>query len=465
MSHRKSSARNVLAVVLITTVCLTLLLPVVRVQLNSLVHKSAHVQHTGKSYLLVGGQEGTWFRTNQESRLYQVYISNRSVTELTPTVEPSAIWTGAWNGSQWLISGFGAASTALNASNPFIYLYDGQHQIVAGTPLLGKQQASWSGGDIFAASYGSKKWLLSGLGFGSIGGPKYSNRMSLGTFDGYNFTDISSSIPNQWDAILYANDWNGQYWLVGGGYEGNEGVLFRYDGSRFTDLSPKLGSVIPQFDSVQAIGWNGNYWLIGGVGFLVKYDGQEFTDLNPQLNTVLNPKNALHYTECCSSVNVVKWNGLSWVVGGGAPIATTAPLSAWMVTYHDGSFDDITSKIPANIVNSARNSSILAAAYVEESWFFGGYSNGRGMLLSYSDSKVTDLSYLVEGSVSTVNWVGGGEILNQSASTGSLHAANYPSVRIPLSKCATSPYSLHKHVVLMILEMFLNSRLSEVSFC
>ena len=67
--------------------------------------------------------------SNQRSKLYKVSISNRSVTQLMPTIEPGVVWTGAWNGSQWLISGFGAASSAANASNPFIYLYDGQNQI------------------------------------------------------------------------------------------------------------------------------------------------------------------------------------------------------------------------------------------------------------------------------------------------------------------------------------------------
>jgi FlaG/FlaF family flagellin (archaellin) len=239
--------------------------------------------------------------------------------------------------------------------------------------------------------------------------------MSLATFDGYNFTDLSYDIPNQWDAILYANAWNGQYWLVGGGWEGNEGVLFRYNGTNFTDLSSQLDSVIPGFHSVQAIGWNGEYWLVGGVGFLVKYDGQNFTDLTSQLDNAINSRNALHYSACCNSVNALKWNGVSWIIGGGAPVAVTEPLTAWIAAYNHGTFTDLSSLLPTYVINPAQDSSILSVAYTDESWFIGGYANDHGMLLSYANSSITDLSYLVDGSMSTVNWVGGAEVPTQSA--------------------------------------------------
>jgi FlaG/FlaF family flagellin (archaellin) len=246
--------------------------------------------------------------------------------------------------------------------------------------------------------------------------------MSLATFDGYNFSDLSSDIPNQWDAILYANAWNGQYWLVGGGWEGNEGVIFRYNGTNLTDLSFQLHSVIPH--SVQAIGWNGEYWLIGGVGFLVKYDGQNFTDLTPELDKAINPRNALNYTECCNSVNALKWNGNSWVIGGGAPVAITEPLTAWIATYNHGTFTDLSSLLPAYVINPAQNSSVLSVTYANESWFIGGYANDHGMLLAYANSTITDLSYLVDNSMSTVNWVGGAEVSGQNISrlTSPYHA-------------------------------------------
>ena len=108
--------------------------------------------------------------------------------------------------------------------------------------------------------------------------------MSLGTFNGHVFTDLSSFVPDQRDAILYTNAWNGQYWLVGGGYKQN-GVLFTFNGSRFVDLTAQAESKISSFASVQSVGWNGSDWLIGGVGFLAEYDGHTLHRFNPATRT------------------------------------------------------------------------------------------------------------------------------------------------------------------------------------
>ena len=461
MNHSKSSVRSVLVFVLILIVCTSLLLPVIRVQLNSTKRTATGNQSVGEPYILVGGQNGTWFRPDQRSKLYKVSISNRSVTQLMPTIGPSVVWAGGWNGSQWLISGFGASSSAADASNPFIYLYDGQNQILAGTQHLGEQQASWNGGDVFAASYDGDEWLVSGLGFGEIPGSlKPSNRMALGLFDGYNFTDLSSDVPDQWDAILFANAWNGQYWLVGGGWEGNEGVLFRYNGTNFTDLSAQLDTVVPQYDSVQAIGWNGDYWLVGGVGFLVKYDGLNFTDLTPELNAVITSRSPLHYDRCCNSVNALAWNGISWLIGGGAPLLAAQPLTAWLAAYDGNTFSDLSTLLPSNIVNPAQNSSILTIAYSDDSWFMGGYANDRGMLLSYANSTITNLSYLVN-SMSTVNWVGETELSGQSSTNAATRASPYQPAAvnlaqnpIPIPKSASSPYRSHNRIGLIIVESY-----------
>jgi hypothetical protein len=284
--------------------------------------------------------------------------------------------------------------------------------------------------------------------------------MALGLFDGYNFTDASSDVPDQWDAILFANAWNGQYWLVGGGWEGNEGVLFRYNGTNFTDLSAQLDTVVPQYDSVQAIGWNGDYWLVGGVGFLVKYDGLNFTDLTPELNAVITSRNPLHYDRCCNSVNALAWNGISWLIGGGAPILAAQPLTAWLAAYDGNTFSDLSTLLPSNIVNQAQNSSILTIAYTDDSWFIGGYANDHGMLLSYANSTITNLSYLVN-SMSTVNWVGETELSGQSSTNAATRASPYQPAAvnlaqnpIPIPKSASSPYRSHNRIGLIIVESY-----------
>ena len=414
----------------------------------SITQVSVFAAKSNDQYVLVGGQNGTWFRPGQSPRLYRIFLSNNSLTPLIPLPASGVVWTGSWNSSQWLISGWGATSGA-NGSNPYIYLYDGRSQIMAGTLRLWSAQASWHGGDVFAASYNGSEWLLSGLGsdwlpsgWGSPSAGKVRNHLALGLFDGYNFTDLSGEVPNQWDGVLFANAWNGHYWLVGGGWQGNEGVLYRYDGANFTDLSSQLESAMwqrgRQFHSVQAIEWNGDYWLLGGVGFLAKYDGQNFTDLTPDLNAAIGRRHALDYISCCNAVNALAWDGVSWQIGGGAAVATTEPLTAWAASYDGVKFTDFTHLIPSYIANAAQGSSVLTITSSKGSWFFGGYANGRGFLFSYANSVVTDLSAMIKD-VTIVNWIGGWPKLSQEAFpnlTGAL--GNYLIVPVAVVVVATA---------------------------
>jgi hypothetical protein len=154
-------------------------------------------------------------------------------------------------------------------------------------------------------------------------------------------------------------------------------------------------------------------------------------------------------------------------MGGGSPVVDTEPLTAWIASYNDGTFTDLTSLLPTYIINPAQNSSILSVTYTDDSWFIGGYANDHGMLLSYANSTITDLSYLVDNSMSTVNWVGGPELFDQSATnasmlTSSSHAAvNLSKITIPLPKSASSPYRLHNRIGLIIVENFQVQRLLE----
>jgi hypothetical protein len=223
--------------------------------------------------------------------------------------------------------------------------------------------------------------------------------MSLALFDGYNFTDLSSSVPNQRDAILYANVWNGQYWLVGGGYD-DDGTLFSFNGTNIANLTAQIAQAVRTFGSVQSLAWNGDYWLIGGVNFLAAYTGREFIDLTDKLDNVLAMSGG-----CCSSVNTIAWNGIEWLLGGGTPVAQTGYSHAWLVEYAFNRFTDLTPEISPPISGEEPNSSILSIAVAGTSWVIGGYLKGRGSLLEYSERGFTNLSDLVSD-FTYVNWVG-----------------------------------------------------------
>ena len=363
-------------------------------------------------YILVGGQNGTWFQHGQAPRLYRIILSNYSVTRLTPVSSQGTVWGGSWNGSQWLISGWGTNSGP-HGSNPYIYLNDGKDQVVAGTQTQYDSEASWHGGDVFAASYGVNSWLLSGLGSDALPNSKRAvNHMSLAIFDGYDFEDLSVMVPHQKDAILYANGWNGQYWLVGGGFLRFR-ILFAFDGTKITDLTSQLDEQVTYSGSIQTIAWNGAYWLIGGIDLLAKFDGKHFFDLTSKLKAALGRS---------FTVNSIAWDGHEWMLGGGTPVAQLLPSKAWVATYSSFGFSDLTKLLPSRLSN--QSSSILTIAYANPSWILGGYS-GRyaGLLLSYEGGKIQDLSNL-SADTSYIIWVGAGTFRShQQDFTNFKHAA------------------------------------------
>jgi len=350
------------------------------------------------SYVMVGGQNGTWFGPGQAPRLEKIELGNYSVTPLTPVPTEGTVWGGGFNGSQWLISGWGE-DNGPNGSDPYIFLYDGNRQVIGGSLNQYQAETTWHGGDIFAASSNGKEWLLSGLGSGNLTSYGDINHMSLSMFDGNNFRDLSSSVPHQQDAILYANAWNGKYWLVGGGYD-DFGILFSFDGKKIVNLTPAIAQAVQSFGSVQSLAWNGYYWLIGGEDFLAMYDGYRVTDLTSKLDAVLQ----LNYN-CCSSVNAIAWDGIEWVLGGGTPVAELDYSYAWLAKYAGGEFTDLSRKISPNGTDLVPTSSILSISASGGSWIIGGYIGSRGALYEYNGQSFTNLSHLVTG-YTYVNWVG-----------------------------------------------------------
>jgi hypothetical protein len=361
-------------------------------------------ERTTEAYVFVGGQNGSWFQQGQFPKLDQISLPNYSCIQLDPVSSSGTVWGGGFNGSQLLVSGWG---TDDHSFGPYIWLYNGARVVTEGSLDDYGQASSWSGGDIFAASYNGEEWLVSGLGSGQL--PSYgddaTNHMSLGTFNGSVFTDLSGLVPEQEDAILYANAWNGQYWLVGGGYA-STGVLFTFDGNTTVDLTAQAKKAIPDFASVQSIAWNGHYWLIGGVGFLAKYDGHNFVDLTQQLQQVLS-------TYYFDSVNAIAWNGQSWLIGGGTPIAQLGLSQAWVVADTATGLIDLSSTLPLYIANATQSSSILGITAANGMWFLGGYSNNRGILLTYDEGFLKDYSSLVNG-FTYVDWVSTLQVLEFS---------------------------------------------------
>jgi hypothetical protein len=353
------------------------------------------------SYVLVGGQNGTWFNGSQFPRLLQISISTHSIRKLNPVLGQGTVWSGDSNGSDWLISGWGADENS-GSPNPYLYLFNGSNAL--GDQTEDAAEAEWNGGDVFSISSNGSSWFLSGMGSGVLDSYSTgtSNHFSAGLFNGTVFTDLSSLLPEQMDGILYSNAFGNNEWLVGGGYLG-EGVLFSFNGTSFTDLTSLIASEVPEFHSIQSIAWNGKYWLIGGMGFLAMYNNSVFTDLTPELSAIL-------LRQALSSsffVNSVAWNGSTWLIGGGDAVAMdTFASAAWLASYGSAGFADLSGALPINASQTNSDASVLSiASSPQYGWLIGGYIGNSGMLLSYDFGNTTNLSGLT-GDMSYVTWVG-----------------------------------------------------------
>lgn len=316
------------------------------------------------------------------------------------------------------MTGFGYSSSSQNFLGPAMFLYNQEMDSIAfNTTTINSEMASWSGGDVFTASWGGNdNWLVAGLGSGDICGN--ANHMSLGLFNGSNFIDLSSRLPCD-DFILYASAWNGQYWLIGGGYAESGAVLYSYNPSNNTinTLSPLLQKALgSDFHPVTSIAWNGDYWLIGGMGYLVKLDNGKVTNLTKKVNAVTS--DLLNYP---NSVNSIVWDSASktWYFGGGLPMSLTPSLGgaseqAWIDSYlttGKGSFTDLNSKaIPSKYLETSDSAVLSIGLDGSSTLVIGGYStpvSNQGMLLLYNirSGTTTDASSTISD-FGYVDWVG-----------------------------------------------------------
>jgi len=356
----------------------------------------------GGGYVLVGGQEGTWFTKSQYPALTRLDLSSNKTVSLSPVSGEGTVWSGGYNGSSWFITGWGSEGGE-ESPNPYFYSYNGSSGF-NGTLSDPSTESEWAGGDIFATSANGSGWFVSGMGSGVLGKGQPTNHLSAGFVRGNSFLDLTSELPREMDGILYANSYNGSGWLVGGGYE-NRGVLFYYNGTAFEDLTGRISSAVETFHSVQSIAWNGKYWLVGGIGFLAIYNGSKFVDLTRELQAAIPLKTN---SSKLNSINAIAWNGSSWLLGGGEPVAVNATFSyAWLAELSSSlSISGSSRDLPEYTNNSS--SSVLSISYSNTSgdWIIGGYSRHSGLLLIDSKWGVVDLSNLVKGVMTYVDWVG-----------------------------------------------------------
>ena len=395
-------------------------------------------------FILAGGQNGEWFTPSQTPALYKVSLSGLGgASNSLPTESNSgAVWSGGWNGSDWLVTGWGSGDS--NGLNPYFDFYDSQAQSELYFSNYTQDSAAeqeWSGGDVFSATWNGSMWLLTGMGSGVLNpgdGAVNHYSMAFVTSNG-TFIDLSQSIPQNIDGILYASSWNGFNWLVGGGWYGfNTGVLYQVTpNGAIVDLTSVIKEWVPELSTVQSIEWNGTDWMIGGVGFLALYNpttGAVY-DLTGALDSVLNTADSLH-DYMINAVNSIVWTKGTWMLAGGAPVGfeETENQTAWVASFdpQSGQFYDLTSQlIPSSILQGSM-SSILSMACDDVGCALGGFSSNNPVLIWYNGSVTTDLSStLSSGNMIYVQWVGVSDGVSATAGT-TIHAPQRGPRILPL---------------------------------
>ncbi len=383
---------------------------------------------------------GNWFTNSQYPLLYKVSFSGNKPSTSSLATDPSSgtVWTGGWNGSDWLVTGYGWGNS--EGLNPYYDVYDSQASQAlsfANYTEAASAEQEWAGGDVFSSTWNGTMWLLTGMGSGVLQpNESATNHYSMAflTSNG-TFIDLSQSIPNNMDGILYASSWDGNDWLVGGGYyQWDTGVLYLVTpAGNILDITDQISSSIPNFEAVQSIGWNGTVWMIGGEGFLAAYNPNTgaFYDLTGAVDSELSASDSLDNSEV-NSVNSIVWTDGVWMIAGGATVAFVGneSQSAWVASINpqDGTVADLTSRIiPSTILTNSSMSSVLSMACSSSGCVLGGFADSSPMLIWYDGSSEIDLSNNLQG-MHYVQWVGlSGSLsrLNGSPST-TIHTFPWP---------------------------------------
>ncbi len=195
--------------------------------------------------------------------------------------------------------------------------------------------------------------------------------------------------------------WNGEYWLIAGS-TGERGLLVRYDGGKFTDLSEEAGFSAPsptggrRMGSVDALAWNGSVWLIAGGGYckggglLKSYDGGRFVNLTPPPETYSSKEEFIHALRNISGIHCVAalaWNGSEWLLSSLFP-------GGRVIEYNGSAFNE-----------AVELSHVEHIAWGDGYWLLvsGGFYS---RLVKYDGERLEDVTPEENISISAIAWNG-----------------------------------------------------------
>jgi hypothetical protein len=168
-----------------------------------------------------------------------------------------------WNGEYWLIG-----------TRSYLLKWNGSKLEQVPWPC----KDSNAHAEVWSMDFNGQYWLIGGDNFQDI--PELGRGYPyLLRFDGSSFQVLSQGLRDQPTAI----EWNGEYWLIGG----STGKMYKYDGSTLTEI-PAPAHV----GLILTIAHGADYWAVGGTqrpeassafggrGMLLRYDGTHFVELS-----------------------------------------------------------------------------------------------------------------------------------------------------------------------------------------
>jgi hypothetical protein len=254
------------------------------------------------------------------------------------------------------------------------------------------------------------------------------------------------------EVILKDLEWNGDYWLIAGSAGRMErGILVRYDGRIFIDLSSEAGFQVPfpisggrSVGTIDALSWNSSEWLIAGGGYckggglLKSYDGIRFVNLTEVPKTYSSKEEfsrAMRNISGIHCVSAIAWNGSEWLLSSlfpkerliryGEEFKTVANLRVNDIAWGRGYWLLVTEGIYSKLmkydgatfeeVTPFENITIKALAWNGSEWLISGAFLGQpdhegvpalkeGFLVRYDGVDYEDLN--LSDYVDTITWTG-----------------------------------------------------------
>jgi hypothetical protein len=199
-----------------------------------------------------------------------------------------------------------AASTVAFNGKQFIFTMDMEQKTYVSESINGpKTQINIVDLSVNTIQWNGNYWLM--------GGGSNTGSYLLKSADGYNWTKIESSAFSN-GFICFGLAWNGKLWVASGTTDTSTLLAYSLDGVNWSSASTVLGGGVVE--------WNGSYFLCGGPDSLI-------TDTNISISSdgkTWVSQNIGAY----GSVSGIAWSGKSWVIVTSSRILYSENGNTWI---------------------------------------------------------------------------------------------------------------------------------------